>query len=439
MRRPIIGLLLCILVSVNAAVCADTETEKAAERLYKAALALQNNGGPPLKCLQLYQQIIAQYPDTKMAKWAKMRAASRLWRLEQYDAAIAACQSVVDEYPGDLVSAWAQYYKAASLLKMENYSDAAREFYKVEEYTFNLDREPLYNERKYAGSMFSRLEDAHGFDSALETFGIDRRDRQKMAWVYTSRVFWAASVKRFELAESRFGELRQQYPEFTDIAAQAAEVIANYMLSKLEEEENPTDPSRLLYFLSLPRQLSPTNQLAVAKSDLHLAQYHLNISKDYDAAQQILESIVNNPIANEARYQLGQCLVKRGEHSQAAEVYATVVSGWAESAAYMRGQCLLESRDFTSAKQALLDAMSSEDICPTWRMAARKKLIGAYLSTGDKERAVELLREDLAVLQQAKSDKQREGNQAEVASLTQAIEKLTERIDSISPAQGGNQ
>lgn len=437
----------CIAFLAGSAAASDLETEKAAAVVYKTGMALlENDAAPREEAMKLFQQVLLQYPTSEAAKWAELRAAICLYYLQRYRDAADACQVIIDKYPGELVAAWAQFHKALAINDLGNYAAAAQEFAKVEEYANLPDHGPIDYARHRAGRTFAELERKIGYKATLATFGVDPQDTRKMAWTFMIWAIARVTTADFGFADIYFNELRTRYPEFTDYAAAAAAEIGSHTLDYLERDRQTSE--KAINYLLLPRQLHPQDTWTVTKAELRLASHYMSIMRDYPTAQQLLQNLVDTApdcdLANEVRYRLAQCLVSRKAFADAAYVYAAIcadnpLSGWAESAGYMRGCCLLSAGDATQAKSVLEETANSEAITAYWRLAARKKLIQAYISTGDKQRAKQLLEEDLALLRQTLADCRREGDSDRAARLEKSIQALSERAARLVTSGGGQQ
>lgn len=445
-------LALCTLLSVCCVRAAELDDEAAATVLYKSATqkleeALLSNAVPSEECLTTYNQIVTQYPDTEVAKWAEMRAASCLTYAERHDDAVKACQDVISTYPGTLVAAWSQFYQAEALQHSKNYVEAAKAFLKVEAYSNLADQNPVDYARHRAGRMFLDIELKDGFDVALETYGINRTDDRGFAWVLLVRAMARADSSEFGFAEYHLNEIRTGFAKHSDLLVAAEAEIGIHMLDFCDRDPKNSQAasyeSKGISLLNEAKQTAGLKSFVGGKVALRLAQYQMDTKRDLAAAEIILKEMQNQvpdcEMAREGKYRLAQCLYSQKKFAEAADQFGAIrqsepLSGWAESAGYMQGACLAASGDTEKAKLVLDSVMKSDTISPAWKASARRQLTGIYVGTGDNDKAAALLRDELAILQQCIDN----CTDAEaLGKLSKAADSVSKQLEKLTGAQGG--
>lgn len=445
-------LTLCVLLSACCVMAAELDREAAATVLYKAATqkleaALLSSVVLSEECLSDYNQIIIQYPDTEIARWAEMRYASCLMYAQSYDQAAEACQEVVDDYPGELVAAWAQFYQGQALEKSKKYGKAAEAFLDVEKYAGLADQNPVDYARHCAGRMFLDIELRDGFDSALHTCGISKNNDRQIAWVLLIRAIARADGGEFGFAEYHLNEIKNGFSNQRDFLCAAQAEVGAHMLDFCDREPKSSQAASYeakgIGLLNAAKQSVGLRSFVGSKASLRLAQYQMDTKRDLVTAENILKEMQSQApeceMAKEARYRLAQCLNRQEKYAEAAELFGVIrqsdpLSGWAESAGYMQGACLAASGDTEKAKVILDSVMNSDTASQAWRASARKQLTSIYLETGDKDRASDLLRDELAVLRQCIE----KCADAEVlVRLSKAADTLSKQLEKLTYAQGG--
>lgn len=327
-------LTLFVLLSACCVMSAELDDEAAAAALYKSATermqtALLHSVAPDESCLAAYRQAYTQYPDTEIAKWARMRAASCLIYLCDYEGAVTECQSVVDAYPGELVAAWAQFHQAMALEVLKKHREAMGAFFKVEAYSNLADHSPIDIARRRAGNMFFHVKRNMKFNMAMQECGISQEDSRKMAWFIMATAIAKADGSEFGYSEAYLRQLKSDFTQYGEYVVALEAALGGRLLDYSDRYPDRDDAKALgtrgVDLLSSVRQSAGLESFVGSKAMLRLAQYQMDTERDLPAAELTLREMQDQApdceIAREGKYRLAQCLHNQKKYAEAADQF----------------------------------------------------------------------------------------------------------------------
>jgi outer membrane protein assembly factor BamD len=189
--------ILVVLFSMGILGCASVEKEKteSAQGLYKQGMKQFNNKSFK-KAEETFQNLMNQFPDSKIRSLALIGLGSSLYKRKEYEQAKFHFERFIEQYPANHGVGKAYYLKAmCSFRQMESYErDQTNTRLALEEFNNILK---IFSTGKYAKLARQKKEIC--------------RQRLAMSLLYIGRYYY--SVEAYQSVISRMGELMDNYPK----------------------------------------------------------------------------------------------------------------------------------------------------------------------------------------------------------------------------------